>query len=56
MTGGIAVTPDGTELLVTNFYNGSISLINLLAGHVQAELDLRPGKINPAQTGVPGGE
>ena len=56
VTGGIAVTPDGTELLVTNFYNDSVSLVNLVAGHVQAELDLRPGKINPAQTGVPGGE
>ena len=56
VTGGIAVTPDGTELLVTNFYNDSVSLVNLLTGKVQAELDLRPGKINPAQTGVPGGE
>jgi len=41
VTGGIAVTPDGTELLVTNFYNDSVSLVNLPAGHVQAELDLR---------------
>jgi DNA-binding beta-propeller fold protein YncE len=56
VTGGVAVTADGTELLVTNVYNDSVSLVNLMAGQVQAELDLRPGKINPAQTGVPGGE
>jgi YVTN family beta-propeller protein len=56
VTGGIAVTSDGTELLVTNFYNDSVSLVDLSGSKVQSELDLRPGKINPAQTGVPGGE
>lgn len=56
VTGGVAVTADGTKLLVTNVYNDSVSLINLTAGSVEAELDLRPGKINPAGAGVPGGE
>lgn len=56
MAAGIAVSPDGTRLLVANFENDSISEIDLRKARVLHELDLRPGKINPARTGVAGGE
>jgi YVTN family beta-propeller protein len=55
---GIAISADGTKLVVTNYYNDSISVLTR-SGDVWskvAELDLRPGVINPSLTGVPGGE
>ncbi len=54
--GGLAVTADGKTLLVANIYNDSVSLIDLVPSRVTHELDLRPGKNNPKQAGVPGGE
>jgi DNA-binding beta-propeller fold protein YncE len=56
MVAGVAVSPNGKLLLAANYQNDSVSLVDLEAMHVVAELDLRPGKINPAQKGVPGGE
>lgn len=56
MAAGVAVSPDGKKLMVANFENDSVSEIDLGAGTVIHELDLRPGKINPARAGVPGGE
>ena len=56
MVAGLAVSPDGRRLLVANHQNDSVSLIDLETNQVMAELDLRPGKINPAQKGVAGGE
>ncbi len=55
---GIAVTQDGTKLVVANYYNDSISVLTKSPSgwSVASELDLRPGKINPANSGVPGGE
>jgi YVTN family beta-propeller protein len=55
---GVAITSDGSKLVVTNYYNDSISVLtNLKTGWaVTAELDLRPGVDNPSATGVPGGE
>ena len=53
---GIAVSPDGRRALVANYYNDSVSLIDLATRRVVAEQDLRPGKIDPAATGTPGGE
>jgi YVTN family beta-propeller protein len=56
---GLAVTADGGKLVVANFENDSISVLAKSqsgAWSLSSELDLRPGKINPAQTGVPGGE
>ena len=53
---GVAVSPDGRRALVANYYNDSVSLVDLSAGRVIAEQDLRPGKIDPAQRGTAGGE
>jgi YVTN family beta-propeller protein len=55
---GIAITNDGTKLVVTDYYNDSISILTSSKGvwTKTAELDLRPGKINPQHSGVPGGE
>ncbi|MFL6735607.1 MAG: bifunctional YncE family protein/alkaline phosphatase family protein [Sphingomonas sp.] len=53
---GVSVSPDGRRALVTNYYNDSVSLVDLGGRKVIAEQDLRPGKIDPAQSGVPGGE
>lgn len=53
---GVALSPDGTRAIVTNYYNDSVSLVDLATRKVVAEQDLRPGKIDPSQSGVPGGE
>lgn len=53
---GVAVSPDGRRALVANYYNDSVSLIDLARRRVIAEQDLRPGKIDPARSGMPGGE
>jgi DNA-binding beta-propeller fold protein YncE len=52
---GVAVSPDGTRLLVANLQNDSVSLLDLSSGKVVFEQDLRPGNIDPAQRGRPGG-
>jgi DNA-binding beta-propeller fold protein YncE len=53
---GVAFSPDGRRVLVANYYNDSVSLVDLTARKVVAEQDLRPGKIDPSARGVPGGE
>ena len=55
-TGGLAVSPDGKRLLVANYYNDSVTLIDTATNQVLAEQDLRPGKIDADRHGVPGGE
>jgi DNA-binding beta-propeller fold protein YncE len=55
-TAGVAVSPDGRLALVANYYNDSVSLVDLGRQAIIAEQDLRPGKIDPSQSGVPGGE
>ncbi|MEQ7873192.1 hypothetical protein ABDK56_04200 [Sphingomonas sp. ASV193] len=52
---GVAFSPDGRRALVANYYNDSVSLVDFAARRVVAELDLRPGKIDRAKRGVPGG-
>jgi YVTN family beta-propeller protein len=59
IAGGVAIVPGNNgKALVTNVHNDSVSLISVTSttGQVLAELDLRPGKVNPANSGVPGGE
>jgi YVTN family beta-propeller protein len=56
---GIAITANGKQIVVCDYYNDSISVLTRAStGNwtKTGELDLRPGKINPAQSGVPGGE
>ncbi len=53
---GVAVSHDGSHALVANYYNDSVSLVDLKTRAVIAEQDLRPGKIDPAKSGVAGGE
>jgi DNA-binding beta-propeller fold protein YncE len=55
IAGALAVSPDGHRLLVANFNNDSVSLVDLARGEVIAEQDLRPGIIDPARRGQPGG-
>jgi len=51
---GLAVTADGTRLVVANRYNDSISVVELATGKV-VDQDLRPGK-SGGVSGTPGGE
>jgi YVTN family beta-propeller protein len=56
---GIAVSANGEQIVVANYYNDSISVLTKSPDGQwtkTSELDLRPGKIDPAQSGVPGGE
>jgi YVTN family beta-propeller protein len=53
---GVGITADGSTLVVANYETDSITAVDVVHGAVLAEYDLRPGLINPAQTGVPGGE
>jgi YVTN family beta-propeller protein len=53
---GVAVTADGHKLVVANYENDSITIIDVTGRSKLAELDLRPGKNDPAAHGVPGGE
>ena len=55
---GIGITKDGNKLVVADYYNDAISLLSKTSGSWSktGELDLRPGKINSAQSGTPGGE
>jgi YVTN family beta-propeller protein len=54
--GGVGITADGKTLVVANYETDSVTAVDLTLGKVSAEFDLRPGMINPAQAGVPGGE
>ena len=51
--GVVWVSP--TRLLVTNFFNDSVSLVDATSRKVVAEIDLRPGKLDATQRGRPGG-
>jgi DNA-binding beta-propeller fold protein YncE len=52
--GALAVSADGRRLLVANVQNESVTLIDLASGEL-TEQDLRPGVIDPAKAGTPGG-
>ena len=52
---GLAWSPDGGRMLVANFYNDSVSLLDVAARKVVAETDLRPGKAPGGTRGQPGG-
>ena len=54
----MAISQDGQTLVVANYYNDSITVFTGGLGNWSkgTELDLRPGKSDPAKVGVPGGE
>jgi len=53
---GLAVNASGTRAVVANYENDSITLVDLATRAPMGELDLRPGKVNPAKQGIAGGE
>jgi WD40 repeat protein len=53
---GVGITGDGSTVIVANYETDSITAVDVVHGTVLADYDLRPGRINPAQSGVPGGE
>jgi len=53
---GVGITADGRLLLVANWETDSVTAVDAVNGVVLAEYDLRPGIIDPAQSGVAGGE
>ncbi len=53
---GIGVTADGKKLVVANFENDSVSVVDVAAHEKTAELDLRPGASDAKERGVAGGE
>lgn len=53
---GLAVSEDGTVLVVANRMNDSVSIIDVAHNKVSGELDLRPGKSDRAKIGTAGGE
>lgn len=55
-TAGVAVSPDGGRALVANYYNDSVTLVDLDRRAIIVEQDLRPGKIDAKHSGTPGGE
>ena len=55
MAAGVGITADGKRLIVANYENDSVSIVDLAARKVVAELDLRPGKSDASKVGTAGG-
>jgi YVTN family beta-propeller protein len=55
-TAGLALTANGNWLVVANYQNDSITVLDTRAKGNGSELDLRPGKIDSKQKGIAGGE
>lgn len=55
MAAGVAVDATGSIALVANFYNDSVSFVDLKARKWTRDLDLRPGVASLAKVGQPGG-
>jgi len=55
MAGALAVSPEGARLLVANFENDSVSMLDLKSGQAATEQDLRPGLVDPKLHGQSGG-
>jgi YVTN family beta-propeller protein len=53
---GLSITADGSTIIVANYETDSITAVDVVHGALLAEYDLRPGRINPLQSGMPGGE
>jgi len=55
-TAGLALTGTKTALVIANYQNDSVSIVRLNDNWNARELDLRPGKEDAKQAGIPGGE
>jgi YVTN family beta-propeller protein len=56
MSAGLAVTADGTKVVVADYENDAVSIVTL-ATRAVVDLDLRPGKAaSSPQSGIAGGE
>jgi len=53
---GLAVTADGSKIVVADRHNDAITIVDAKTHAVTGELDLRPGKNDPAKKGIAGGE
>jgi YVTN family beta-propeller protein len=53
---GLDISDDGKIAVIANRMNDSISVVDIAARTVKGELDLRPGKNDPAKAGIAGGE
>ncbi len=53
---GVGITADGSTVIVANWETDSVTAVDVVNNVILAEYDLRPGIINPAQSGVAGGE
>jgi DNA-binding beta-propeller fold protein YncE len=55
MAAGVGITADGKRLIIANYENDSVSIVDLAVRKVAAELDLRPGKSDASRVAVAGG-
>ena len=53
---GVGITADGKTVIVANWETDSVTAVDVVNNVILTEYDLRPGIINPAQSGVAGGE
>ncbi|MBZ5666090.1 MAG: phosphoesterase [Acidobacteriia bacterium] len=53
---GVGITSDGSIVVVANWETDSVTAVDVVHNVILAEYDLRPGIIDPAQSGVAGGE
>jgi YVTN family beta-propeller protein len=53
---GLDVSADGKKIVIADRHNDAITIVDPVTHKVTAELDLRPGKNDPARHGVAGGE
>ncbi len=56
MAAGVDITANGQHLVIADYENDSISVVDLGARRNTGDLDLRPGKVDPTKVGTPGGE
>jgi len=53
---GLGITADGKTVVLANWESDSVTAVDVVNGVVLADYDLRPGIIDSAKSGVPGGE
>ena len=55
LAAGLALDPAGGRLLIADYENDAVTVVDLAKRAAVAELDLRPGRSDPARRGQPGG-